>query len=357
MNDPLDWDAKDSASPAAPKLTERLPFAFTGSGSEYFRIWIVNLLLTIVTLGIYSAWAKVRRTKYFYHNTVVAGSSFEYHGKPIAILKGRLIAAGLFVVYNGVLQTGNAALIAATMLGFALALPWLLWKSLQFRAWNTSWRGVRMGFGGTLGEAYLTFILWPLLAMISLYALFPLAHHQIKLWQHSKARFGETAFSMQGCAGGFYGAYLMALGLVVLGVSTVIGLAAFAGVSGGAQSAIGATLFGVATLFLLSLAIWPLVTAKLFNTVWSHTALGPHQFTSQIPLGQAAFVGVTNLFGIVLTLGLFKPWAAVRWAKLCASHVSVLAVGSLDDFTAASQTQSEALGEGVADLAGFDLGL
>jgi hypothetical protein len=34
---------------------------FTGSGAEYFGIWIVNLLLTILTLGIYSAWAKVRR--------------------------------------------------------------------------------------------------------------------------------------------------------------------------------------------------------------------------------------------------------------------------------------------------------
>ena len=26
---------------------------FTGSAAEYFRIWIVNLLLTIVTLGIF----------------------------------------------------------------------------------------------------------------------------------------------------------------------------------------------------------------------------------------------------------------------------------------------------------------
>ena len=30
---------------------------FTGKASEYFGIWIVNVLLTILTLGIYSAWA------------------------------------------------------------------------------------------------------------------------------------------------------------------------------------------------------------------------------------------------------------------------------------------------------------
>ena len=33
---------------------------FTGSGSEYFKIWIVNVLLTIITLGMYYPWAKVR---------------------------------------------------------------------------------------------------------------------------------------------------------------------------------------------------------------------------------------------------------------------------------------------------------
>jgi len=36
-------------------------FVFHGTGREYFKIWIVNLVLTIATLGIYAAWAKVRR--------------------------------------------------------------------------------------------------------------------------------------------------------------------------------------------------------------------------------------------------------------------------------------------------------
>ena len=44
----------------------KLRLEFTGSGSEYFRIWIVNLLLTLVTLGLYYPWAKVRRLRYFY---------------------------------------------------------------------------------------------------------------------------------------------------------------------------------------------------------------------------------------------------------------------------------------------------
>src|SRR5450631_3526359 len=75
-------------------------FEFSGTGAEYFRIWVVNLLLTILTLGIYSAWAKVRRLQYFYRNTEMAGSSFDFHGSPTKILVGRLIALVMLIGYN-----------------------------------------------------------------------------------------------------------------------------------------------------------------------------------------------------------------------------------------------------------------
>ena len=48
----------DTPCAAAPPRT--LAPSFTGDGKEYFRIWVVNLLLTLATFGIYSAWAKVR---------------------------------------------------------------------------------------------------------------------------------------------------------------------------------------------------------------------------------------------------------------------------------------------------------
>jgi uncharacterized membrane protein YjgN (DUF898 family) len=84
--------------------TQEQRFSFTGNGTEYFAIWMVNLLLTILTLGIYSAWAKVRRMQYFYRNTHLNESSFDYHGNAIAILKGRLIAVALFASYSIFLQ-------------------------------------------------------------------------------------------------------------------------------------------------------------------------------------------------------------------------------------------------------------
>ena len=52
-------------------------------------------LLTLVTLGIYSAWAKVRKTRYFWQNTRLDGHAFDYHGDPRAILLGRIVALAL----------------------------------------------------------------------------------------------------------------------------------------------------------------------------------------------------------------------------------------------------------------------
>ena len=55
------------------------PLHFGGSGFEYFKIWIVNILLIIITLGVYYPWAKVRNQRYFYANTTLEGRNFEYH--------------------------------------------------------------------------------------------------------------------------------------------------------------------------------------------------------------------------------------------------------------------------------------
>src|SRR5438876_12398000 len=75
-------------------------FKFNGRAGEYFAIWIVNLCLSVVTLGIYSAWAKVRRKRYFYGCTQLEGSAFEYVGNPVAILKGRILVVLVFAAYS-----------------------------------------------------------------------------------------------------------------------------------------------------------------------------------------------------------------------------------------------------------------
>ncbi len=141
--------------------------AFYGRGGEYFGIWIVNLLLTILTLGIYSAWAKVRKKRYFYGNTELAGDRFEYHAKPKQILIGRIIAVVLFIAWIGLGGIHPYAQLALFLIGISV-LPVLVARNLGFDARVSSYRGVRFDFTGTIGRAYLVFLLYPLLGLIGL---------------------------------------------------------------------------------------------------------------------------------------------------------------------------------------------
>src|SRR5580658_8190071 len=125
--DPRPESPPQSSPPRAPE-----PLHFNGSGAEYFGIWIVNLLLTIVTLGVYSAWAKVRRLQYFYRHTELAGSSFDFHGSPMRILIGRAIALAMFSAYEYSVRL-RSPLTLVIILALALVMPWLLRNSFRFR--------------------------------------------------------------------------------------------------------------------------------------------------------------------------------------------------------------------------------
>lgn len=368
MNDPQAHEPVNTIyAPLLDEWTEAPPpekFSFTGSGSEYFRIWIVNLLLTIVTLGIYSAWAKVRRTRYFYDSTHLAGSSFEYHGSPAAILKGRLIALALIGGYQLIFKFSEVLGLVALLL-VILLLPWLVWKSIQFKLYNSSYRGIRFGFRGSLGKAYLAFLLLPLLTMMSLYLLMPFAHHQIKRFQHEESRFGATHFSFHATAGSFYKTYLIGF-LIVFGGVLAIGIVSAGTVAGifaaGGMKHAGGASVALIVLALFALYAWVVMSFPIFltliqNLIWSNTKLGAHQFKSEMKWGKVIFIALTNLLGIFLTLGLFIPFAQIRSTKYRIESMTLIPAGSLDHFIADSQAQASATGEGVADLLGFDLSL
>ena len=88
-----DFAAPPPARSAKPRT---LAFSFAGTGGEYFGIWMVNTLLKIMTCGIYSAWAKVRKRSYFYGSTTLHGEPFTYLADPLTIFKGWLIGAAAF---------------------------------------------------------------------------------------------------------------------------------------------------------------------------------------------------------------------------------------------------------------------
>lgn len=353
----------------APAAAEPQPerFEFTGSGGEYFRIWIVNLLLTILTLGIYSAWAKVRRLQYFGRHTRVAGSVFDYHGKPIAILIGRLIALGLFTVYS-LANTVPGPMLLAVLVLLAVLLPLLLRNSFRFRLHNTSYRGIRFSFRGTIGEAYITFLLFGILTFGTLYLLAPMFHQRIKAYQHGYSWFGRTRFSFDAGVGSFYGVYLLTglvffggmIGAIVLFGGAISALAPVFADKGAKPdpAVIGPILFGVFALFVgLSLIVGPLLQSRIGNLVWNHTRLGEHRFESRLRFWPLLGIVLSNFVLVVVTLGLFAPWAAVRVARYRAESLTLIPASSLDEFLADTSVDVAATGEETAELFDFDIGL
>jgi uncharacterized membrane protein YjgN (DUF898 family) len=373
------------ANTPAPLEAHRYPLRFTGSGGEYFKIWIVNLLLTIATFGIYSAWAKVRKMQYFYRNTEIDGSVFDYHGKPLAILKGRLIALALILFYNYSIGFSLVlGLIAAAV--FAAAWPWLLNQSLRFKLHNTSYRGLRFRFTGSARFLYLLMgipllalllagglmaagvekgdkpDLWMLAPTFAVYALlallFPWLYFRFKRYQHSHSGYGNAMGRFHGRARGFYWIYLQAVLLIVLVTAGLGGLfAILAGGGGGpgwvATVGIAAALAFYALFFFLV----AFIQARLQNYVWNNSLLGLLGFDSSIWARRLTFISVTNLVLIVCTLGFYTPFAAVRMYRYRVESVAVLSTGDLDGFVARQGAEVGSAGEGVADLMDFDFSL
>lgn len=336
-------------------------FEFTGTGGDYFRIWIVNIALIIVTAGIYSAWAKVRRLQYFYRNTRVAGASFDYHGNPVAILKGRLVAFAILVVYN-IAGNFNPLLALIIAIPIAVALPWALRQSLRFRLHYSSWRGLRFAFRGDLAGAYRVFLLWPVLTAISLLTLGPMWHQRLKRYQHDNSAFGSTPFRFSASVGQFYDPYGRAM-LMVFGIAAVpivlFAVAGFGGYNYGVRTAamfVGVAIF--AALFVaFSVFIRPYLMARIQNLVWNHTTLGPHSFQSRLRARKLAWIMFTNLLLTIVTLGLFMPFAAVRLARYRVSCMTLLPASSLDEFIAGEKASVAAVGEELGEFLDIDIAL
>ena len=340
------------------------PILFTGKGSEYFGIWIVNLLLTILTLGIYSAWAKVRRMQYFYRNTQLAGSSFDYHGNPVAILKGRLIAVAMLAIYNAA-GTANPFLGLAVGALLVCVLPYLLLRSLQFRLHNSSYRGLRFRFNGKLKESYQVFLLLPIASLLTLYLLAPFCHQRIKRFQHNNSALGQASFAIDAPIRAYYWIYLKVLGIIIVGLAALalIVVAAFGNPFMRLNGPLNPQTFAlvsalpVVAFFVLFFFIRPYLEARLQNLIWNHTRLGPHRFVSNVSARKLFGIMATNLIGVILTLGLFRPFAVTRLLKYRLETVTLATKGDLDSILSGQDQAVGAVGEETAELFDIDIAL
>ena len=113
-----------SAAQLPPNLAlqsiEAHPLEFTGSGGEYFRVWIVNVLLGILTLGFYTPWARRRTAQYFYDHSMVAGSPLEFTAQQRKMVMGFVMLVLLTVAYNIAAESGQDTAVALFLLAGAV---------------------------------------------------------------------------------------------------------------------------------------------------------------------------------------------------------------------------------------------
>lgn len=374
---------------AAPGRTPPMRFRFSGDGASYFGIWIVNIILTVVTLGIYSAWAKVRRLRYFYGNSSLGGDAFDYHAKPITILIGRIIAVAILVTVS-ILNNVFPVLALVAFLVIALAWPWLFNRSMRFNARMTSWRNIRFDFEGSYWRAFLAVLVMPVVAVFSLGILLPLATRVRQGYVLNRLRYGSAPFKAEIPIGKLYGG-LFVTALIFLGTALGIGLVAY-GVFISMQHVllpmlveladkvgeqipelpetpegmnpqlmilfmiggyIGAILLGAA--FVVAGIVYRTIARNI--SVGATMLVGGGQLRSGLSPARMVWITLSNTLAIICTLGLFYPWAKTRMWRYRTEQTGFAATGDLNAFVDTTAKAGDAFGSEYSDLADIDIGI
>ena len=387
---------------------------FEGSGKEYFKIWIVNILLTIVTLGLYYPWAKVRNHRYFYANSTLEGRNFEYHATGKQLFVGYLIAMVLFIIYGVIQNVFPLGSIILAVLLF-LAIPWIIWRSLKFKMRMSSYSNVRFGFVGKLSGSYINFLLLPFLLLLSVYIapivavflgkgagptsigmflpLLGIISFGLAIFMYSFLKKKNASYILNGSRYGqgefitkletqkFTMILLKTIGLAILALIAFILIAGIVGVM--AEGVDGLRSFKesmkdqdqlqemmsgpllkiiVALLYLgmifASMLVMAYSTTRQRTYVYANTTLDEKiTFASTLKAKKLAWVMMSNFVAIILTLGLAYPWAKVRMTRLLLENTLVSTDEGFDSYVTQKQKEESSLGEQIGDAFDVDVGL
>ena len=314
-----------------PDSSQRL--AYHGTGGTLLGITLVNLLLTILTLGIYSFWARTKVRRYLYGETELAGDRFVYHGTAMELLRGWLRAVGvlvLVVIVFGALfaligPTAQDAVPTSTQALFQFGVSLLYMVTLailaaiaingarRYRFSRSSWRGIRFSFHGRWQDFLGLMIRGSLLSAITLSLYSPFFRNQSRAFLVEHARFGSLRFGYDGDGKELFTQYLLALLLVI--------------------PTLGIYLF------------W--FNAFQQRYFWSHTTVGAARFQSTVTGGSLLGLGVTNALLAMVTLGIGIPWVITRTMRYQCDHLEL--AGEVDWETVQQEAMAaSATGEGLA---------
>lgn len=283
--DPLSSTLREPFSPHQKKTASHQirRLFFHGSVGSLFGIQIVNIVLSLLTLGVYSFWGRVKVRKYLMSQTQFEGNRFAYHGTGkellISFLKALIVFGvpiGMVAVIRGLSNGGILFKTAATIVFFCIfmvLIPFATVAMRRYRLSRVSWHGVRFSFRGPAWDFIKLFSGGSLLTLITLGLYYPIFITKKHAFNVSYSYFGNERFHFIGQGSDLFSSYLLAILL---------------------------------TPFTLGLC-WFWFSAKKQRYFWSHTAFSTAYFHSTVTGGRLLLLNLGNLLLFVFSLGL--GWA------------------------------------------------
>lgn len=377
---------------------EAFPLEFSGSGGEYFRVWIVNLLLTIVTVGLFTPFARRRTAQYFYSHTLVADSPLEFTAQQRKMVIGFLVLVGLYLVFRVAADTGEEVVTTVLLFAAAGLAPYFWASAMRFRLGATRWRGVRPQFRASWGEVYRAG--WPVFAVAAAWAGVAVAlglgaqstswnwrvvlilgallgtvlciirlEYNYKALLVSRTFIGGQAGRWKPVYGDFVRIWLATLAVFVGCVLLVgLGIALLAGGSAAlvagtknkgllaAVMVVAAVLGTVFLLFLVSTPARAYREARIFRLMWNNVGVGSiARFKCRLKVRRYVGLRVMNMFLSLFTLGFYRPFARVSEYRMKTESVTLHVKGGIDQLVGQLVKQQDGLGDAIADAVGLDL--
>lgn len=219
----------------------RPALTYDGRLGELYGIFLMNLLWTVLTLGIFRFWAITRLRRYLWSRTRFQEERLEYTGTGGELFVGVLLA--VLVLIGALVVTGllgavlyaiwhPLAVVAALLFygGIILLAAGAVFSAQRYRLSRTSWAGIRGGMDGSMLAYGLRSVLYGAAVVLSLFQLAPWRSVRLAEARINASSLGNLRFRFQGRAGAVYLTYLLTL-LGILALLVLIGAAAWTVVS------------------------------------------------------------------------------------------------------------------------------
>lgn len=297
---------------------------FSGSGNKFFGIWAINILLTVITLGLYYPWAKTAIRKYMWSETSIEEDRFVYHGTGKELFRGFVIVYS-FIAVLFIMVNFNPYFILVFYLMLFLLIPFAIFGAWRYRLSNTSWRGIYFTFDGNMTDFLKLFLKHGFFTIITFGIYVPWLRVAIMKYLFSHSKFGQYRFIFLGDGGELFG-------INVLG-----------------------GLFSIFTLYLYT----PWFLANRFNFLIENIGIyhddKKSRLISTLRGGDLFVVFLVNVLIVIFTLGLGIPWAIMRYYRVLIESIEIPSQVDLDILEQNYDDFDDATGEDLLDI--LDIGL